>query len=474
MNLTHTVGQLTLSGGNLSLGSNSFFTTGSLGTPGSRILKGWFTSLEVTNAPTINGVSIATTYAPINSPQFTGTVILPTTTSIGTVSSTEIGYVDNVTSPIQTQINNVPTNILPSALLLGDYAWLKTDTTYGQAKQVVTQTQLASFEGGGSGLGIYRLRGIVGTTEGFPVNGDSIIINTGFITHPDIELFRDGSLQWYNMGLNNNTGILEDTYVFNQTTGTIIVRPTFMTGEKVIVKAVDPIIVHELVPEGGTGGGGDPGGSTLLTDLIAYWQLDETTGSTFVDEVGTNDGTTTATRSSTAKIGYALDYDTNTDYGSVPYNATLAFTGDTLSIAFWMKLDALPTGVYAWLYTASIDAIPYSSVSIYIASDGRLRFKVINTTNVEYVAQTGTTPFVTGTWYHIIGVLPPTGPLELYINNVSSATSADTFVGALKQFTDPIYLGNNSDAATFAPNGQIDEVGVWNGVLRTARRCLTL
>jgi hypothetical protein len=38
------------------------------------------------------------------SPTFTGTVTLPSTTSIGTVSSTEIGYLDGVTSSVQTQI----------------------------------------------------------------------------------------------------------------------------------------------------------------------------------------------------------------------------------------------------------------------------------------------------------------------------------------------------------------------------------
>ena len=45
-------------------------------------------------------------FAPINSPTFTGTVVLPATTSIGTVSSTEISYLDGVTSSIQTQLNN--------------------------------------------------------------------------------------------------------------------------------------------------------------------------------------------------------------------------------------------------------------------------------------------------------------------------------------------------------------------------------
>lgn len=37
-------------------------------------------------------------------PTFTGTVTLPSTTSIGNVSSTELGYLDGVTSAIQTQI----------------------------------------------------------------------------------------------------------------------------------------------------------------------------------------------------------------------------------------------------------------------------------------------------------------------------------------------------------------------------------
>ena len=42
--------------------------------------------------------------APLASPTFTGSVVLPSTTSIGDVSSTEIGYLDGVTSSVQTQI----------------------------------------------------------------------------------------------------------------------------------------------------------------------------------------------------------------------------------------------------------------------------------------------------------------------------------------------------------------------------------
>ena len=44
-------------------------------------------------------------YAPINDPTFGGTVSLPSDTSVGDVSSTEIGYLNGVTSAIQTQLD---------------------------------------------------------------------------------------------------------------------------------------------------------------------------------------------------------------------------------------------------------------------------------------------------------------------------------------------------------------------------------
>jgi hypothetical protein len=54
---------------------------------------------------------IASEKATLASPTFTGTVVLPSTTSIGTVSNTELGYIDGVTSAVQTQINTVSNNL---------------------------------------------------------------------------------------------------------------------------------------------------------------------------------------------------------------------------------------------------------------------------------------------------------------------------------------------------------------------------
>lgn len=48
-------------------------------------------------------------YAPLNDPTFGGTVTLPSTTSIGDISSTELGYLNGVTSSIQTQLTDLDT-----------------------------------------------------------------------------------------------------------------------------------------------------------------------------------------------------------------------------------------------------------------------------------------------------------------------------------------------------------------------------
>jgi hypothetical protein len=62
-------------------------------------------TLAVAGALTVTGTVSGGVIAPIASPTFTGTVVLPSTTSIGPVSSTEIGYLDGVTSSLQTQLD---------------------------------------------------------------------------------------------------------------------------------------------------------------------------------------------------------------------------------------------------------------------------------------------------------------------------------------------------------------------------------
>ena len=90
-----------------------------------KIVDGAITSAKITNETIVNadisptaaiaqskidglGASL-TALAPIASPTFTGTVVLPDTTSIGNLTSTELGYLDGITSSVQTQIGAAAT-----------------------------------------------------------------------------------------------------------------------------------------------------------------------------------------------------------------------------------------------------------------------------------------------------------------------------------------------------------------------------
>jgi len=50
----------------LALGANDLTLTGSIGTTGARVTKGWLTDLEITNAPTINGAAWTTILQPLH------------------------------------------------------------------------------------------------------------------------------------------------------------------------------------------------------------------------------------------------------------------------------------------------------------------------------------------------------------------------------------------------------------------------
>lgn len=65
--------------------------------------------------------------APLASPTFTGTVVLPSTTSIGDVSNTEISYLDGVTSSIQTQLNAKANTTISTNLQTASYTLVAGD-----------------------------------------------------------------------------------------------------------------------------------------------------------------------------------------------------------------------------------------------------------------------------------------------------------------------------------------------------------
>ena len=115
---------LTYDGSNLQL-------TGDIGSTGTRITKGWFTNLEITNVPTVGGNALGTIYAAIGQTMYIGTTavainrssaaltlagITLTTPDIGTPSA---GVLTNCTFPTLNQSTTGSANSLKSPATTG-------------------------------------------------------------------------------------------------------------------------------------------------------------------------------------------------------------------------------------------------------------------------------------------------------------------------------------------------------------------
>ena len=124
-------------------------------------------------------------YAPLAGPTFTGTVTLPSTTSIGLVSSTELGYLDGVTSAIQTQLGTkaplagptfTGTVVLPSTTSIG----LVSSTELGYLDGVTSaiQTQLGTK----AALASPTFTGVPLSPTAASDTSNTMIATTGFVT----------------------------------------------------------------------------------------------------------------------------------------------------------------------------------------------------------------------------------------------------------------------------------------------------
>ena len=130
--------------------------------------------------------------APLASPTFTGTVVLPSTTSIGTVSNTEISYVDGVTSAIQTQMDLkaakasptfTGTVTLPAVTLSGNINTVTpTELSYVHNVTSAIQTQIDGITLGTSSKPTYDAIVYQDATTTYALLKDGTVLSSGLIS----------------------------------------------------------------------------------------------------------------------------------------------------------------------------------------------------------------------------------------------------------------------------------------------------
>lgn len=200
-------------------------------------------------------------------------------------------------------------------------------------------------------------------------------------------------------------------------------------------------------------------------NLIAYWSMDEGSGTTITDvSANSNNGTIVGATFATGVSGKCLDFNGTTDYVNCGDNNSLEdFT--KLSISCWAYFDDLSDETIFSLVQKGNEATNGLYWVFYDNSDGkkRLTFEGGNATNRDTLNYTWTP--TANTWYNIT-VTFDEGDVVLYINGENKASK--TFGNSITDIaTTDVYdclIGSYRTSGYFM-NGKIDEVRIYNTAL---------
>jgi hypothetical protein len=208
------------------------------------------------------------------------------------------------------------------------------------------------------------------------------------------------------------------------------------------------------------------GSSTLLNNLLAYWKLDETSGTRFDSTANNNDLTDNNTVGSTTGIqGNAADFvPVNVEYFSYP---SPVLTTTTFSVSVWVYPKTYGTFGRAIFYQGDVLSDP--GIHLWIASTWEgstncLGFRYNNAGN----SPSNSNSITLNTWQHVV-VTYDGNTVRFYVNNV--AVGSNVIADSSSPLAKPFYVGvwyEFNDRRIW--DGYLDELGIWSRVLTAAER----
>lgn len=208
--------------------------------------------------------------------------------------------------------------------------------------------------------------------------------------------------------------------------------------------------------------------SSLINGLVAYWKMEEASG-TRIDATGRgNDLTDNNTvAQGTGKVGNAAQMvKANSEYLSIASNSDFVGSDISFSFSHWFYIDSLPSsnnylfgkGLFDFLCRVSSATQKVNFQCESAASPG------------SFAGAISPVVLSTTTWYHLYcGYDAGNDVVFVSVNNETLVTSA--LAGGVKTSVADFNIGiYNVLAILESWNGKIDEFGLWKRVLTAAER----
>lgn len=219
---------------------------------------------------------------------------------------------------------------------------------------------------------------------------------------------------------------------------------------------------------------------SLLSNLEAYWKLDEASGNAADASGNGNTATNSSVTYSTGLINNGAVLSSGNL--SAADSASLSVTGD-LSISMWIKMNNLPTqGIRFPLlnkegsYFISLNRNRTGDGAIsYFEFDGNVTSSSASSISGQSTITSGQEIITTGAWHHLVFTYnATTGDCICYIDGSLNRTETNSPV-SITDTTNACVLGGNTAVFTNGGyfsfgnmDGMMDEVGIWSRALTAA------
>ena len=196
--------------------------------------------------------------------------------------------------------------------------------------------------------------------------------------------------------------------------------------------------------------------------LVGHWELDEGTGTTTTDSVGSGTGTLQSGAAwTTGRNGAAVSMDGIDDYISLP---PVDVTGSAMTLSAWVKNSSFATGVEQWFISKAVDSTEdrtYWMLGQTNNGQNRLQFRLrAGQATTTLIASTGTLPL--DTWYHAAATYDGS-TIRLYLNGTEVGSVAKS--GSVSRGRNvSVDIGRSPEGSNYL-RGAIDDVRVHGSAL---------
>ena len=197
--------------------------------------------------------------------------------------------------------------------------------------------------------------------------------------------------------------------------------------------------------------------------LVGYWRLDETSGTTAADSSG-NGRTGTVSGGAAWTTGQrngALNFDGIDDAVSIANHTSLQL-GNSLSLAFWVRKTAEPTG---WTRLVGKGSWTYRNYCVWEEPGAakRLLFQFLAADGTTWMNCYSAVNLETDRWYHVACTYDGTTAI-IHINGAVACTPT-VLIATPRTSTEPLTLGSSPDAGHSRFQGLLDDVRIFNRAL---------